>query len=78
MDIIMSWNLPWDPRRQTILILHEWNKKTTNIQSKRILVPELLMYIHEDRLPNRFIQPSRIHQILPICIQPGCHLANMD
>ena len=33
-------------------ILYEWKKKITHSQSKRVLVPELLTYIHEVRLPN--------------------------
>ena len=33
----ISWNLLWDQRSQTNLILHEWNKKT---------IPELLRYFH--------------------------------
>ena len=51
---------------QTIRILHEWNAKTTLSQSKRVLVPELLTYSREDRLPNRLIQITRINQTLPI------------
>ena len=33
----ISWNLLWDQRSQTNLILHEWNKKT---------IPELLRCFH--------------------------------
>ena len=71
IDIIISWKLLWDQRPQTIWILHDWNTKTTRFQSKRVLVLELLTYSHEDRLPNRLIQITRIGQTLPISIQFG-------
>ena len=56
IDIIITRELLWDQRPQTIRILHEWNTKTILFQSKRVLVPELLTYSREDRLPNRLIQ----------------------
>ena len=56
IDIIITRELLWDQRPQTIRILHEWNTKTILFQSKRVLVPELLTYNREDRLPNRLIQ----------------------
>ena len=31
----ISWNLLWDQRSQTNLILHEWNKKTTHGSNQR-------------------------------------------
>ena len=40
-------------------------------QSKRVLVPELLTYSREDRLPNRLIPITRIDQTLPIWIKSG-------
>ena len=69
IDIVISWKLLWDQRPQTIRILHEWNTETPHFQSKRVLVPELLTYSREDRLPNRLIQITRIDQTLPILIQ---------
>ena len=69
IDIIISWKLLWDQRPQTIRILHEWNTETPHFQSKRVLVLELLTCSHEDRLPNRLMQITRIDQTLPILIQ---------
>ena len=47
----------------------EWNNKAARFQSKRILIPELLSYSHDVRLPNHFIQTTRINDTLPILIQ---------
>ena len=71
IDNIISWKLLWDQRPQTIRMIYEWNTKTTGFQSKRVLVPELLTYSHEDRLPNQLIQITRIEQTLTIWIQSG-------
>ena len=68
IDIILSWKLVWDQWPKTIRILHEWNTKTTRFQSKIVLVPELLTYSLEDRLPNHLIQTTRLDQTyLQLC-----------
>ena len=67
---IIIWNLLWDKRPQTIQILHECNKKSTRFQSKGVVVPGLLTYCHEERLPNHLIQ-TRFDQTLPIWMQSG-------
>ena len=66
IDVIISRKLLLDQRLQTIRVFHEWNTKTTLFQSKRVLVPELLTYSRENRLPNRLIQITRMDQTLPL------------